>query len=704
MAGVERPGTASGPRVLRSRRPRGGARMCVWEVPTRVQAGHTRIKACPPSDAVRAWRAGCRRPRSAAAAALGMMTDGTTSLAHDLRSRGTVASSRRALAWRSALPRRWEVAVAVVAAVAAGAALWITPNARFLAHPGWLAVQKADFILGPVGVGLYWRHCRPENRFGLLLIALGLLGVPYILESSADPTLFGIGVLAETPIYVMTSLVILAFPTGRLDTTAERALMAFIVVVSALLIVVLNLAYPGYGPGFSISGCHAACPANGLAIFSRPSWLPQFGDFVAALLIAVPLATAGLVVWRFVAGTPPRRRSLAIGAPVALLFLLMQATYRALFLFAPNGLSPSERPVQSVLQWTFAGARSFLWYGFLFALIGAELYAGRVLRQLVDSSLGRPSFRELEGVLRRPLGDPGLRLGFWQEQTSEWVDADGHVLEPVLPAQTSTEVDRDGRPVVLIIHDQQLIDDPELLRAAGAVALLALENAELDAAWKDSLRALADSRTRLIRASDKERRKLERDLHDGAQQRLLAALIRLTWVDELTGELPELKRQITATRVELEAAIDELRDLARGIYPTLLAEVGLAGALRSVALRSPDRITVKATGQRFAPETEAAFYYCCLEAVQNALKHGGPEVQISVRLSTTARELRLEVRDTGPGFDPNVSPGGVGLQSMQDRLGAVGGHVEIRSQLGCGTVVTGGAPVGGPSHLVTDAR
>jgi signal transduction histidine kinase len=387
-----------------------------------------------------------------------------------------------------------------------------------------------------------------------------------------------------------------------------------------------------------------------------------------------------------------------------LVFLLMQTSYRTLWIIAPNGLAPSGRPVQSGLQWTLAASRSLIWYGFLFALIGAELYAGRVLRRLVASSLGHPSFRELEGMLRGPLGDPGLRLGFGRSDTSDWVNADGAPLAAPGTDQRLTEIDRDGRGVIAIIHDRQLVDDPELLRAAGAVTLLALENAELDAAWKDSLHALAESRARLTRASDTERRKLERDLHDGAQQRILAAILNLSLADELAGDSPELKRQLAGTRVQLETAIGDLRELARGIYPVVLAEAGLARALRSVALHSPRRITVNATNRRFAPETEAAFYYCSLEAVQNALKHGRPEAQISIRLSTTDRELRLEVRDTGPGFNPAASHEGLGLQNMQDRIGAVEGHVEIRSQPGRGTVVTATAPVGNRSHLITHAQ
>jgi len=618
------------------------------------------------------------------------MANATTSTRQELGAPGHGAATAH-FAWRSVLSWRWEWAVVVIGVVASVAAVWTTLDAGFLQYPGWLAAQKADFILGPIGVGLYWRNRRPNNRLGLLLIVLGLIGVLYIGASTTNPTLFGIGVFAETPIYVVTALAILAFPSGRLDAMSWW-LIAIFVVPGVLMSIVISLAAPHLGPGFSISGCRAACPANGLAIWSEPSWLPQFADALGVLLVAFPFAVACLAIWRFVNGTPPRRRAIGIGAPAGLLFLFMQVSYRTLFLIAPDGLAPGARPVQSVLQWTIAGARSLVWYGFLCALIAAELYAGRVLRQLVGSSLGRPSFWELEGMLREPVGDPGLRLGFWEDRISGYVDAGGAVLDPPRADQTSTEIDQNGRPLVVIVHDQQLVDDPELLRAAGAVALLALENAELDTAWRESLRALAESRARLTRASDKERRKLERDLHDGAQQRLLAALLRLSTVEELAGEDPELQRQLTATQVELEAAIEELRDLARGIYPTVLAEVGLAGALQSVALRSPERITVQATSCRFEPEIEAAVYYCCLEAVQNALKHAGPDAHTSIRVFTSSAEVKLEVRDSGQGFDRAMVHDGTGLQSMQDRLGAVGGHIEIDSEPGRGTVVTAGAP------------
>jgi signal transduction histidine kinase len=486
----------------------------------------------------------------------------------------------------------WELIVGVLAVAAAAVAFSVTLNAHFLRYPAWLAVQKADFILGPIGVGLYWHHRRPGIRLGLLLIALGLCAVPYVLTSLSTPALFGFGVFWEFPIVLLTEAAILMFASGRLDGMIERGILAVIVLTVGTMYVVLALTAPKWSPAFSLSGCRSACPANGLAVWSPPSWTPQLIDATRAALASVALATIGLLIWRFVTGTPPRRRALAIGVPIALVFLLAQATFQIWQLLTPSDASAAAGPVKGAIDWTIAGARSAIWYGFLFALISAELYAGRVLRRLNRDSLGRPTFRELEGMLHGPLGDPGLRLGFWRAESRDWVDAEDAPLAPPNPDQHATEIDRDGRAVIAIVHDRQLSDDPELLRAAGAVALLALENAELDAAWNESLNALADSRARLTRAGDEERRKLERDLHDGAQQQLLAALIGLSSAQELAGESPELKQQLAVARANLETAVDELRDLAHGIYPSVLAETGLAGALRSVAIRSPERVTV----------------------------------------------------------------------------------------------------------------
>jgi signal transduction histidine kinase len=587
--------------------------------------------------------------------------------------------------------------MAGLACIAAAVALGLTLQANFLAYPGWLAVQKADFILGPIGVGLYWCHRRPGNRLGPLLIVLGLLGLVYIGSSIRSPLPFGIGVAAEIPIVLLTEVAILAFPSGRLDGRVERAILAFWVLTFVTGRTAIWLTSPHSAPWFSISRCRGPCPGNGGAIWSPPSWAPNLVDGVRVAVIVAALATAGLIVWKFVTGTRPRRRALAVGAPIALMYLLLQATYQGLQLFTPANASPAAEPVKGVIDWAFAGARSAVWYGFLFALIAAELFAGRVLRDVVRRSFGGPSLRDLEGRLRGPLGDPGLRLGFWRAVTADWVGDDGTPLGPPKPGQTVTVISREGHPAAAIVHDAQLAEDPELLQAAGAAALLAHENTELEAAWMRSVHELTASRARLASVAERERRKLERDLHDGAQQRLVAATINLTLADEASDE-QELHERIAESRRDIEDALIELREVAHGIYPTALARSGLSQAFDWLARRYADKVVVTdATVGRFSPELELAVYYCGLEAVQNASKHAGPEAHISIRFYTEVDQLHLEVRDDGLGFDPARTSEGIGMQNMRDRIGAVGGHVAFSSKPGQGTLVTVTAPIRPPA-------
>lgn len=250
---------------------------------------------------------------------------------------------------------------------------------------------------------------------------------------------------------------------------------------------------------------------------------------------------------------------------------------------------------------------------------------------------------------------------------------------------------------------EQLSEDPELLQAAGAVALMALENAELDAAWKRSVRELAESRdelaesrSRLASASERERRKLERDLHDGAQQRLVAAGINLTLAEEATDER-ELHDRIADSRAEIDEALSELREIAHGLYPTALARSGLSTAFNGLAGRYHGKVNVAAPEiGRFSPEIELAVYYCGLEAVQNASKHGGPQARIWIGLNVNAGQLHLEVRDDGLGFDVAQARGNVGMQNMRDRLGAVGGRLDVTSEPGEGTLVIALAPARPP--------
>jgi signal transduction histidine kinase len=318
----------------------------------------------------------------------------------------------------------------------------------------------------------------------------------------------------------------------------------------------------------------------------------------------------------------------------------------------------------------------------------------------VTQSLERPSLSELEAMLRRPLGDPRLRLAFWDADAGRWATAAG---EPALERPQAgsgldlTTVAYNGSPGAAIVHDAQLNDDPELLRAAGAVALLAAENAGLDAGWSNALAELRESRARVVHAADEARRKLERNLHDGVQQQLVVVAIDVGLASDLTSASPEVRESLAEIGRGVDDAVDELREIAHGLYPPILSDWGLVAALQRLHTPASATVTVSGLGVgRHPPELESAVCYCCLEAIQNAIKHGGPSVKVSVALREGPDELSFRVTDTGPGFDASRLHEGTGLHNMRDRLGAVDGHISLITTPGSSTTVTGTVPLGHP--------
>jgi signal transduction histidine kinase len=583
-----------------------------------------------------------------------------------------------------------EAVAAALALCAAVVAVWVTARADHLTHPGWLAAQKADIILGPVLIGIYWRRRRPQSAFGNLLIAAGLLAVPYILHSASAPWAYAAGVLWERVLYLATLALILAFPSGRLGGAAARAVMVAAALFVALPMAVVVLLEPELSAAASLSGCRP-CVANGLLISAEPDAADALVGVARFAMLAIDVSAAGVLVWRLAAASAPRRHMLSIGMALALCFLASQFAYQL------SNLADADGGFDTLAMWAVAIFRSTLWYGFLAALVSAQLYAARVLRRIVGETLRHPTFAELEAMLRAPAGDPGLRLLFWRARSLTWGDAAGASVpspEPS-PGRSVTEIRLDGAPAVAVAHDEQLDDEPELVHAAGAVALLARENAELEVAWGESQRVLQESRARIATARDLERRALERDLHDGVQQQLTAVILRLAITREGLDRAAPAYGQIEALELDLEEALAELRRLAHGIYPVPLAELGLIGALTAAAARASTPAAIHAEGVgRFPNAIEAAVYFCCLEAMQNATKHAGPDARVAIRVQTAGGELRFEVRDEGRGFDPAADHDGVGLRNIRDRLEAVHGRLEIVSAPDRGTVVSGAVPVG----------
>jgi signal transduction histidine kinase len=221
-----------------------------------------------------------------------------------------------------------------------------------------------------------------------------------------------------------------------------------------------------------------------------------------------------------------------------------------------------------------------------------------------------------------------------------------------------------------------------------------LENRALTAKARASRRELRESRARVLASADEERRRIERDLHDGAQQRLVALRIKLELTEEIVRQDPARGiERLHALGAEVTEALDEIRSLARGVYPARLAERGLADALRGEALQAPIATTVQPDGVgRYSEEIERAVYFCVLEALQNAAKHAAGATRITISLRED-EQLRFEVRDDGGGFDPGAGSAGAGMANISDRIAAVGGALEIRSVPQRGTVVSGSVPL-----------
>ena len=245
-------------------------------------------------------------------------------------------------------------------------------------------------------------------------------------------------------------------------------------------------------------------------------------------------------------------------------------------------------------------------------------------------------------------------------------------------------------------------DDDRVLTELARQTGLAFHNVQLDAALHttlDELRKQAEelraSRARIVASGDAERRRVERNLHDGAQQHLVALAINLRLARDVVGDDPDEAAQILDQLAQdVQHTIKEVRELAHGIYPPLLADSGLGEALRAAAYRSPLQVVVVVDGSvgRYPAETEAAVYFCCLEAIQNATKHA-PGAAVQVRLWSEAGGLSFSVTDDGPGFDPARARGGHGFLNMTDRLGAIGGTVRWDSRPGHGATVSGVIPL-----------
>ena len=281
----------------------------------------------------------------------------------------------------------------------------------------------------------------------------------------------------------------------------------------------------------------------------------------------------------------------------------------------------------------------------------------------------------IDEVLRQAVGDPGLQVAYWVEEREQWVTADRRTADP---GTDDLEVQRHGRTVARVGVDRSRVE-PGVAEGALAEATPELDNARLRAAITLQLVEVQESRARIAAAQLAERRKIERNLHDGAEQRLVSVALHLKLAH--SSEPDEMRNAVTMSIGELEGAVADLRELAHGLHPAVLTDFGLRAALDNLARRTPLDMSVHVTEQRFSPEVEATSWFIACEAVANAVKHSQAS-HIDVKVDSEDGHVTLDIADDGVGGADQTSSG---MRGMADRAEALGGTLLVDSAPGAGT-------------------
>jgi signal transduction histidine kinase len=585
----------------------------------------------------------------------------------------------------------WAGAVATVALTVIAAALALSGDGD---HRGLVAVAKASIVGLPMAVGLYaWRR-GAEARFGRLLIAAGVAWFVSTLAESGDDLVYTIGRTAGWLVEVLLVYLILAFPSGRLPERTDRVLAAAMGAVVLVLYLPRLLLVEDFEVPSPFTSCVEDCPANAFFPLERE---PQFVDAVmrplgVVLVFAVMTAVTVRLWARTRAASPLTRRMLvpvvAVGATragllgIAIVARQLDSTAKAL----------------EVTSWLLALAIPAMALAFLAGLLRWRLFGENALRRLAECVRTMPDAVTLRTAFAEAFHDPTVEIVYPdREPVGGWLDSGGHPVELPEPGggRGVSEVRDRGNLIAAIVHDEGLGARPELVDAGVAMAGIVLDNQRLAAQAEASLREVERSRARIASGAARERRRLERDLHDGAQQRLVALRIELGLAGDLLRQDPERGlARLEELEQELDEALDELRSLAHGVYPPLLADRGLVDALQVAATRSTLPVDLEARGvARYAVEVETAVYFCVLEALQNVLKHATGARRVAIRLDgSTGNELRFGVEDDGAGCHEDELHAGDGITGMRDRLAAVGGELSVASVPGAGTTVSGVAP------------
>ncbi|HEU4542303.1 MAG TPA: sensor histidine kinase [Jiangellaceae bacterium] len=530
-----------------------------------------------------------------------------------------------------------------------------------------------------IGAGLLAWQLKPGNSIGTAMVVTGFLRFAAALDQSQNLLLFAGGHALEVAYLAGVIYIVLAFPQGRLEDTFHRWLFGLAIFAVGPLDVA-RLVFGGHDPDDCV-GCPSALV---IEVVNAPG-VVRVLELALFGLGAVVAASAFAVLVRRWRRASPRLR-LAI-APV---LWVGAASFVAVFLMVANHFL--EEPAGDVPHVLLDVVTASVAFAFLVGLGRTRLARSAVADLVIE--LGNTSGPgKLRGALARALRDPSVAIAYWLPESNRFVDADG---QPVaLPddngERSVTIVQRKDHIIAALVHDPALREDEQLVESVCAAAGLAMENERLQAELRARLQELSASRTRIVEATQAERRRIERDLHDGSQQRLVSVAMTLGLADSKLASDPDgAQTFLREARTGLSQALEDLRELSSGIYPGILTERGLAPALDELAARChlPVDLVVWLP-ERLPDGVETAAYFVVSELLTNVAKHA-PASNVRVRVEVADGGVVIQVRDNGPGgADPS---GGSGLRGLRDRVEALGGRFTLESPPGAGTVVEAAIP------------
>jgi len=568
----------------------------------------------------------------------------------------SVVSRRERILWYAL----WPVGACFVVFGELG--FWLNGTVPRETFPLDLGVSSLSIVAGL----LLWR-LRPENRTGPLLVLVGILWTIGGIRAYENPWAFGVGQWFDGSQDLVLAFLLIAYPVGRITSRPLRVL-----VVCGFSLFLLSL--------FQTMTLTLPHGRNAFAVWNAPhvhSTLSSIGTAGGGIYAAIGVV---IVAARWVRASKSRRRVLGPVLLAALIFAA--ATVADQVMQTVTGSEPNAVLFPQLV------ARLLIPVAFLFGLARSRLEQVGVGDLVLELDTAGPE--SIQQALARTLHDPTLELAYRLPDGGGYIDSAGRDVS--LPdgddRRAVTLLERDGETLAAIVHDRALLENPHLVDSVAAAARLALDNERLQAQLRTQLQELRASRARLVRAADSERRRLERDLHDGAQQRLLALGLALDLLRNRASD-EDAPALLDEAEQELTQALKELRELARGLHPAILTDQGLAAAARALATRTPVPVTVNANGQRFPAPIETAGYYLIAEALTNISRYSHAN-EAWITIDGVDGVAHIEIGDDGVGgADPTR---GTGLAGLSDRVGALDGCLHIQSERGKGTTITAEIP------------